>query len=375
MYIAQPTPLSILKKILHLDYQQDMVVMLLVCEKNAAHVPAIITTLQEENIRFFGGIFPGLIHGSKHYKEGVLITLLPTFIQPFLIKGLNTTNIQLPQFSELPFLLNSNTKKYLTIVLVDGLASNISLFLSKLFNRFGKMVSYFGGGAGSLSLQQMPCVFSNEGLFQNAAVVAFIDLHANMGVKHGWQQLEGPFIATKTNKNVVQELNWQNAFEVYSEVVETQAKQELDADNFFEIAKSYPLGIYRKGEEDIVRDPILVNDQKELVCVGEVPQNTVLNILKGNKNSLIGAAQEAASNCFANAPKNVKYGMTMDCISRVLFLENDFEKELAAVNSVFQNYDPKLILHGALTLGEIAANSSGFLKFFNKTIVTTALYE
>ena len=57
------------------------------------------------------------------------------------------------------------------------------------------------------------------------------------------------------------------------------------------------------------------------------------------------------------------FHMFIDCISRVLFLEKDFEKELAAV------YDPKYPLFGALTIGEIANNKHDYLEFYNKTSV------
>ncbi|EQD46615.1 hypothetical protein B1A_14553 [mine drainage metagenome] len=52
----------------------------------------------------------------------------------------------------------------------------------------------------------------------------------------------------------------------------------------------------------------------------------------------------------------------MDCISRALFLEQDFRQELAVIHS------PAPML-GALTIGEIANSGQDYLEFYNKTAV------
>jgi hypothetical protein len=53
----------------------------------------------------------------------------------------------------------------------------------------------------------------------------------------------------------------------------------------------------------------------------------------------------------------------IDCISRVLFLGKEFEKEIQAV------YQEDIPLIGALTLGEIANSGRDYLEFYNKTAV------
>jgi hypothetical protein len=57
----------------------------------------------------------------------------------------------------------------------------------------------------------------------------------------------------------------------------------------------------------------------------------------------------------------------MDCISRVLFLEEEFHQELHAV---YKEGSPLL---GALTLGEIANSGREYLEFYNKTAVVAVL--
>ncbi|WP_459939537.1 hypothetical protein [Desulfonatronum parangueonense] len=55
-------------------------------------------------------------------------------------------------------------------------------------------------------------------------------------------------------------------------------------------------------------------------------------------------------------------------MSRVLFLEHNFDKELAAV-------EREMPLVGALTLGEIANTGDAYLEFYNKTSVVGILHD
>ena len=221
-----------------------------------------------------------------------------------------------------------------------------------------------------MSLVQQPCLFSPEGVFQDVALLCPVPLKASIGVKHGWEQIFGPVVATRTEGNTVYELNWEPAFEVYAKIVSEDAGQEIREDNFFSIAKAYPFGIYREREEYVVRDPLIAKDGA-IICVGEVPENTVLNILKGDNDTLLKAAKQAASEAIPE--ESITELFVVDCISRALFLEDDFEKEIEEIAGASPSKKPS----GILSLGEIASEQGGgALTFFNKTIVVSALqYE
>jgi hypothetical protein len=347
---------------------EDEVVAIFVGEKGKPDLGQLVLELSQKGIKFFGGLFPGVIHGDQRYEEGAVVVVLPMLAGPFLVRGLDGTQIEIPGVD-----LDASMAKCTAVTLVDGLTSNVALFLAEMFNRFGSAVNYFGGGAGSLSLEQEPCVFTPEGVFQDAAVVAFVKLQSGLGVRHGWQELVGPIVATHTNKNVIVELNWRNAFEVYKEAVEADSGKELTREGFFDIAKGYPFGILKENAEHIVRDPIAANERGELICVGEVPENTALSILRGENAALIGAAGQAAAAGLAKVKGSPQSALVIDCISRVLFLGDDFEKELAAVEAQLAGSGG--VPEGALTLGEISSSGEGLLEFYNKTMVVGVLYE
>jgi hypothetical protein len=373
MYIASADPKEIISTITKMEIKKDDVVAIMLGEKNKPNIGQLISRLNENRIEFFGGIFPGIIYDNQKYDGGAVIIVFPALEKPFLIKGLNTEQIEIPDFSEK--IMGKLSRKYTAMIIVDGLTSNISLFLAEMFNRLGNSVNYFGGGAGSWTLKQEPCLFTSEGFVQDAAIVTFIKLESNLGVRHGWERIMGPIVATKTRKNVIVELNWKNAFQVYREAVERNSGKKLTPENFFDIAKGYPFGIHKEGMEDIVRDTFAVNEKGELTCAGEIPENSALSILEGKKASLIHAAGQAADDCLHIGAGTIRQSLIADCISRVIFLGKSFAKELETVNQKIHSVDDRHTPSGILTLGEISSYGEGFLEFFNKTIVVGILYE
>jgi len=369
MYIPSRDVSEIAAKIVQMPRGDQDVVAILVGEKDCPDLEALIAELNRLNIVFLGGIFPGIIYDTQRYESGVVAMVLPSLSAPSVIP-LGGDAIDLPDFDARVMAM---PEKCTAMIFVDGLTSNISDFLGEMFHYFGDAIHYVGGGAGSLSLKQAPCVFTSEGVFQDAAVIAFLDVNSRMGVRHGWERLMGPLVATKTRHNVILELNWENAFDVYRRVLEPDAGMTLTQDNFFDVAKGYPFGIFKEGLEDVVRDPISVTSDGALVCVGDVPENTTLNILKGFAPTLIEAAGQATTDSLLDHHKTIGHCFVVDCISRVIFLQDEFDDELNLIAQRIREIDAQSVPCGILSLGEISSYGEGLLEFFNKTVVVGVL--
>lgn len=347
--------------------------MLLLAEKSATLVENIIQFFNERKLPFFGGLFPGLVYAGERLEHGAVLKKFKAQ-PPFVVRNISTKRL-----NGLEALQSSGrvAKKNTFVLFVDGLTTNINHFLDVLNNRIGDRVSFLGGGAGSLSLQQQPCVFSNDGFFQDAAVGCFLERETRLGVRHGWEKLAGPFVATATEGNSILQLNWENAFDLYKRAVEQDAGVKIGPDNFFEISRGYAFGMYREDEEDILRDPISVNDEGHLTCLGEIPSNTVLNILKGDPASLISAAGLTVSDCKNGYDDGGLSGDTLivECISRKIFLEDKFLDELSTIRSLLNINSEEQEPFGILSLGEISSFGEGLLEFFNKTVVVGILQD
>jgi hypothetical protein len=317
--------------------------------------------LQKQTKPIIGGVFPELIFGGERKKRGVL--LLPLEFE------LNTQLFNLSETSE-DFLtrLELSQKDSLDpqstlFVFLDALSSNKESFIEALFNFFGINTNYIGGGAGSLRFKSFSCIITNSGMYSDAAIIGWGNKKTALGVAHGWKSVSKPLKITKSGMNKLISINWKPAFEVYREVVEAHSGMKFTPDNFFNIAKSYPLGISKIDAEMVVRDPFQVVDNV-LHMVDNVNQGEYIEILHGDMESLLSGAAEAREIAFSKMESNMKTDsiFCIDCISRVLYMGDDFIKELETIGKGID-------VTGILTIGEIANSEESFLEIYNKTIV------
>jgi hypothetical protein len=117
----------------------------------------------------------------------------------------------------------------------------------------------------------------------------------------------------------------------------------------------------RYSGDDIVRDPISFEEGK-LILVTEVKVNSIINILKGNKISLINAAKEAAIEALG---ENCNLAFVFNCITRKNFLEENFKEELDEIYAQINSNN----MIGALTIGEIANSGNRNINLLNKSCV------
>lgn len=361
---------SDLVRCLHSVSEKEGVASLLVlaCDENGYTPADLDPALLACSIPIAGGIFPQLLLGRERMETGFIVVGLESPLQVTTIGGLSDPSTDFEAELEALEVGLGNTRT--VMVFVDGLSRRISALVEELFAVFGLETNYIGGGAGSLSFEKRPCLFSNAGLLQDSAVLAFAEFDSSIGVSHGWQVLDGPFEVTEAHSNAVASLDWQPAYDVYREVVEDHIGPVFAGSEFFEIAKSYPFGISKLGAEKIVRDPIALGGANEIICVGEVPNQAFVHILSGEPDSLIAAAGEALRKSVEGfkGESGSRAILLIDCISRFLFLGEDFDRELEAVS-----IDEDTPTFGALTLGEIANNKKDYLEFYNKTVVVGTL--
>lgn len=335
--------------------------LILSCEKNSFSVHDLLEISKKIDIPVFGGIFPALIAQSKLLWKGIIVIGFSLECAGGIIHDIHDEKTDI--FSEIKSLLPPFGKNGTVLILVDGLSGKLNRFVWTVKDTIGKDNVYIGGGAGSLSLKSQPCLFSNRETVKSAAIILQFPCTGSIGVAHGWEPIKGPFHVTGAENNSIITLNSQPAFEVYKSVLKEQIG-EFDSNDFVSIAKSYPFGIQTVDDEHIVRDPISFNNKNAIQCVGEIPAGVKVDILYGDKDTLLSAASWAYKIASENAKKSVHASMhfMVDCISRVMFLGKDFDQELAAV-SIDSNE-----LFGICSLGEIADSKNGYLEFYNKTI-------
>ncbi len=339
-------------------------IVALACDANGFTAAQLDPVLASVATPIIGGIFPALIHGREKLETGYIILGLRESLRTVIVPDLSGRSVDYAVTLEGALPIDESIAT--AFVFVDGLAGRIAALIDGVFQVFGLEFTYIGGGAGSLSLEQKPCVFTNAGLVADHAIIGLTTAEGRVEVRHGWEPVQGPFSVTESAGNRIISLDWTPAFDVYRAVVEPLANVTISADNFFDVAKGFPFGLVRLNAEHVVRDPISV-DGTDLVCVGEIPDYAVVDIMRGSGSGLIGAAREAGAAAAARATDGDAPIFFVDCISRVLYLDTRFQDELDAVA-----FSGRRVV-GALTLGEIAGSGRGYLEFYNKTAVVGVL--
>lgn len=337
-------------------------IMILAADGNGYTPDRLNPILQQMAKPVFGAIFPAIIYAGQTHTTGTLVVGLPLPPRIVTIRNLSTATVE--PADQLSGLGEVDAGACTAFMWLDSFSQAADMLLDAFYNQFGPAFCVLGGGAGSLDMVQKPCVMSNAGLFADAAVLAAVDLASGIAARHGWVKLAGPYHVTESEKNVIHSLNWRPAATVYSAVIASATGETPHPERFYELSRNFPFGMQRYGVERIVRDPFLV-DGNSLICVGDVPQGSLVDILTGSRESLLVAADEALmiaeSRLLSQARTRTLF--LVDCISRMMFLEEQFASELSHLTI------PGAETIGALTLGEIAGTGRDYPVFYNKTAV------
>ncbi len=335
-----------------LSIQQNEKLMIMAAENSIDELDEVREYLNTKNVQFFGGIFPGLLNGNSHETSGFIVQKLDSVYSSLVLPYL------------MPMRINPESLMHCTaIVFVDGLSPSIRDLTNTVFSKLGSNVRYIGGGAGFRNLEHKPCIFDNRGLYKDALYICVIRPVVQLAVKHGWNKLEGPFLVEKSEGNVLSRLDDESAFDLYRYVIENVEGLRLFKEDFFLFAKDHPFGILQEDTTVIVRDPIAVNENNDIVLVADIPVGSKVYILKGDKDTLLSSSLQIAQECASKAPDEYT-PLLFDCISRAMFLEDRFVEEL-------QNIQTKMRypVEGALSFGEIASKRNGDLVIHNKSTI------
>lgn len=358
MYCSNPESLKTTLRQMQ-DNPNVLSLLLFVAEKDLPPKKELETILKENSKPLIGGIFPEIIADGIRRNSGFLLVPLCFKLEPLLIDLGSDENAISSALNRLPDSGSYSSRSIFCFT--DALAPMKSRMIEMLYDHCGPGANYVGGGAGSLSFKPVPCIIHQHQLVGHAAVIGSVNTRISVGVAHGWIPVSDLIKVTETRGNTILSLNWKPAFEVYRQHIREHSGSEISSGNFFDIAKSYPLGLVRLESEMIIRDPF-ATENGWLHIVDEVPEGEYIRIMNGNMESLLNGATAALQKAAVDADHGQTEHFCVDCISRVLYMQDEFIRELALLNS-------QKPINGVLSIGEIANPGDAILELFNKTIV------
>jgi len=257
------------------------------------------------------------------------------------------------------------------IVLSDGLNVNgADLVLglkSKLHN-----VSITGGLAGDGANFNNTFVINDNQIIDKTIIGLGLygdNLNVGYSSKGGWDSFGIERLVTKSEKNVLYELDGLPALEIYKSFLGDQAKNLPGSGLLF------PLSLrVDESSKPVVRTILAINeDDQSLTFAGNIPQNSYVRLMKANIDRLIDGAEDSAvmaNNLVKNASD---LAILISCVGRRLVLKQMVEEEVEVVRNVIGE---KPRITGFYSYGEIAPfGEFSPCELHNQTMTITTLSE
>lgn len=190
--------------------------------------------------------------------------------------------------------------------------------------------------------------------------------HGSLG---GWESFGLERIVTKSQSNVLYEIDGKNVLDLYKIYLGEYA-EELPGS-----ALLFPLSIKMDGlEEPIVRTILSIDETNQtMTFAGDIPQGSKVRFMKANFDRLIDAASGAALSCLEINSFTPALALLISCVGRKLILGSRIDEEVEAVGEVFGN---QTILCGFYSYGEISPLVPfGDCILHNQTMTITCINE
>jgi hypothetical protein len=260
----------------------------------------------------------------------------------------------------------------LVLLLSDGGMVNGSALVKGMNSVKKPEVLIVGGLAGDAAKFEKTVVGLNK-IPQEGKIVAVGFYGEKLVVAHGalggWESFGLERIVTKSENNVLYEIDGKNALDLYKIYLGKYA-EELPAS-----ALLFPLSIKIDGvAEPIVRTILSVDQSNQtMTFAGDLPKGSRVRFMKANFDRLIDAASEAAFSCLELNSFTPKLALLISCVGRKLILGSRIDEEVEVVSEVFGS---NTIISGFYSYGEIShMKAFGECILYNQTITITCLNE
>lgn len=265
------------------------------------------------------------------------------------------------------------------LVLSEGLKINGSELVRGVNAIVDESVVITGGLAGDGTRFERTWVCCGNRLQSGVvAAVAFYGSHliVGHGSRGGWEEFGPERMITRSEGNVLYELDGKPALDLYEQYLGHKAAG-LPATGLL-----FPLSIRASTGDDkhLVRTLLAVdNKARSLVFAGDIPEGYRARMMQADFEQLVGGATRAAEMAREVAPGLDDVGsssaildIAISCVGRRLVLGDGINAELEAVAQVLP---PGTETTGFYSYGELSPHATGRADLHNQTMTLTVLSE
>ncbi|WP_026915861.1 FIST signal transduction protein [Christiangramia portivictoriae] len=319
------------------------------------------------------GTAAGEILGDRISENEAVATFIDLKKSHFNIKTANIHEFNMDGVALGKHLISSLDQNNLRHVFVisEGSFINGSDLLRGLEHEESKQFCVTGGMCGDGPRFEKTLAGLNAAKEGEVVAIGFYgdNLEVSFASVGGWIPFGPERLITRSEKNILFELDGQPALDLYSKYL-GEKSAELPQSSLF-----YPLYVREEGKKHpVVRTILNINrENNSMILAGDVPQGSRVQLMMASADALLNGAQEAAALANQDRKKSPELAILVSCIGRKLVLSQRAEEEIEEVINVIGK---DVTVGGFYSYGEIApfyGESLGSLH--NQTMTLTLLSE
>jgi hypothetical protein len=257
------------------------------------------------------------------------------------------------------------------MIISDGHDVNGSDLLNGIKSQLGETLAMSGGMAGDGNLFSSTLV-GVDGDIKNGhvALIGFYGdaLRVCFDVQRGFNYFGPERKVTRSNKNVLYDIDGTNALELYKKYLGEYAA-ELPSS-----ALLFPVAILNDNDEPLVRTILSINEADgSMVFAGNMPEGVAIRFMRSNLDQLIQKAEDA-SRLVTDCIEEPDLMLVMNCVGRKIILGQRRGEEIEALT---KSVSKETVIAGFYTYGEFSSweKPEKTCDLHNQTVVVTALKE
>jgi hypothetical protein len=315
----------------------------------------------------------GEIQGNRVFDDSIVVTAISfAKAQVRCVQvNLNTYGGQRAAGKAIATQLQGEHLK-LVFVLCDGSSVNGSEFAAGLNEGMPADVPITGGLAGDGDRFAQTLVGLNQTPTPDAAIgIAFYgpDLEVGHGCIGGWDAFGPERVVTRSEGNVLYELDGESALALYKRYLGDLAAGLPGT------ALRFPLSVQIPGlSAPLVRTILGVDEATQsMTFAGDIPQGALVRLMNANLERLIDAAEASAQYSLVPLSNRAELALLVSCIGRKVVLGQRVEEEVEAVETVV---GANTAITGFYSYGELSPLGDRFgCELHNQTLTITTLAE
>lgn len=194
-------------------------------------------------------------------------------------------------------------------------------------------------------------------------------LEVSFATNGGWTPFGPERIVTKSNDNILYELDGKPALDLYKKYLGDKSKELPGA------ALLYPLNVKSTDtKKSIVRTILNINeDENSMILAGDILEGAKVQLMMTNVDNIVNAAEIGAKQALLSRIKKPDLAILISCIGRKLVLDQRVEEEVEEVIEAIGN---ETRICGFYSYGEIAPFEDEMsCQLHNQTIAITLMSE